>query len=277
MPQDPRPTLKTTLIGSGEHRVVFLHGLFGRGKNFTNIAKGLQPEFSCLLVDLPNHGESAWTESFGYAAMADTVAEQLREDFAAAGPVDVVGHSMGGKVAMVLALRHPDLVRRLVVEDIAPVDSQEADTTSSRGNFEHLLGSLKRLDLTGITHRSQADAALRADIPDDTVRGFLLQNLRHRDGGFGWQPNLDLLHDELGVIGAWPTDDVAGLSYTGPVLWVAGENSPYIQEADAPAMRALFPKTVRITVRGASHWVHADRPEQFTKALRTFLLADRRA
>ena len=275
MPQETKPTLKTTHIGSGEHRLVFLHGLFGRGKNFTNIAKALQPDFTCLLVDLPNHGDSAWTESFGYAAMADTVADELRRDFAADGPVDVLGHSMGGKVAMLLALRHPDVVRRLVVEDIAPVDSQEADTEASRGNFEHLLGSLKRLDLTGITHRSQADAALRTEIPEDQVRGFLLQNLRHRDGGFGWQPNLDLLHDQLDDVGGWPEEDIAGRTFTGPVLWMAGENSPYIQDADAPVMRALFPRTVRITVRDASHWVHADRPDEVVMALRTFLLADR--
>ncbi|RLZ02671.1 alpha/beta hydrolase [Kocuria tytonicola] len=275
MPQDAKPTLKTTPIGSGEHPLVFLHGLFGRGKNFTNIAKGLQPEFRCLLVDLPDHGDSAWTETFAYAAMADTVAEELRRGFAADGPVDVLGHSMGGKVAMVLALRHPELVRRLVVEDIAPVDSKEADATASRGNFEHLLGSLKRLDLSGITHRSEADAALRTDIPDDTVRGFLLQNLRHRDGGFAWQPNLDLLHDQLDTVGGWPDQDVAGRTFTGPVLWMAGENSPYIKEADAPAMRALFPRTVRTTVRGASHWVHADRPDEVIMALRAFLLAER--
>ncbi|MDO4918822.1 alpha/beta fold hydrolase [Kocuria sp.] len=275
MPQDAKPTLQTTLIGSGERRLVFLHGLFGRGKNFTNIAKGLQPQFQCLLVDLPNHGGSAWTETFGYAAMADTVAEELRGGFAAEGPVDVLGHSMGGKVAMVLALRHPELVRRLVVEDIAPVDSLEADAASSRGNFEHLLGSLKRLDLTGLTHRSQADAALRADVPSDMVRGFLLQNLRHREGGFAWQPNLDLLHAQLGAVGGWPAQDVAGRTFTGPVLWMAGENSPYIQEADVPVMRALFPRTVRITVRGASHWVHADRPDEVIMALRSFLLAER--
>ncbi len=255
--------------------MVFLHGLFGRGKNFTNVAKGLQPEFSCLLVDLPNHGDSAWTETFGYAAMADTVAEELRSGFAAEGPVDVVGHSMGGKVAMILALRHPEIVRRLVVVDIAPVDTRESDKDSPRGNFEHLLGALSRLDLRGMTHRSQADAALRDQIPEDQVRGFLLQNLRHRDGSFTWQPNLALLHGNLEAVGAWPTGDVAGCTFTGPVLWIAGEHSAYIQDEDAPVMRSLFPRTVRITIRGASHWVHADRPREFIDALRTFLLGDR--
>ena len=107
------------------------------------------------------------------------------------------------------------------------------------------------------------------------MRGFLLQNLRHRDGGFGWQPNRGLLHAELGVIGDWPSDDVAGRTFTGPVLWIAGERSDYVQDSDVPAMRALFPRTVRITVRGASHWVHADRPDEVISALRTFLLAER--
>ncbi|MBX7558088.1 alpha/beta fold hydrolase, partial [Streptomyces sp. tea 10] len=155
---------------------MFLHGLFGRGKNFTNIAKGLRPEFRSLLVDLPNHGDSAWTDEFGYADMADTVAAELRESFAADGPVDVVGHSMGGKVAMILALRHPELVRRLVVVDISPVGAQESG--AGRGEFEHLLDALQRLDLSDVTHRSQANAALRPEIPEDHVRGVLLQNLR---------------------------------------------------------------------------------------------------
>ena len=159
--------------------------------------------------------------------------------------------------------------------DPHPVQAHRVGARIVRGHQEHLLGALTRLDLTGITHRSEADAALRAEIPDDMVRGFLLQNLRHRDGGFGWQPNLDLLHDQLDTVGGWPEQDVAGRTFTGPVLWMAGENSPYIKEADAPAMRALFPRTVRTTVRGASHWVHADRPDEVIMALRAFLLAER--
>ena len=129
--------LHSTLVGdpASETKVVFLHGLFGRGRNFTRIAAGLEPEAQSLMIDLPNHGRSEWTEHFDYAQMADLVAAHLREGLAAAGQVDVVGHSMGGKVAMVLALRHPDLVRRLVVVDISPVSSG-----GSRGEFQHLLG-----------------------------------------------------------------------------------------------------------------------------------------
>ncbi len=158
--------------------MVFLHGLFGQGRNFTQIAKAMLPEFHSLLVDLPNHGRSGWTDTFSYAATADRIAEHLAEGFAADGPVHVVGHSMGGKVAMLLALRHPELVERLVVVDIAPVPSDNA------GEFEHLLGSLAGLELDGLTRRSDADEQLSEAIPDERVRGFLLQNLRSSSDGF---------------------------------------------------------------------------------------------
>ena len=246
--------------------MVFLHGLFGRGRNFTRIAAGLEPEAQSLMVDLPNHGRSTWTEHFDYAQMADLVAEHLREGFAGSGPVDVVGHSMGGKVAMVLALRHPELVRRLVVVDISPVSSG-----ASRGEFQHLLGSLAALDLPELERRSDVDEALATAVPNDTVRSFLLQNLKHRDGSFTWEPNLNLLYGELETIMGFP--DLKGSTFEGPVLWIRGDRSNYVTEEDAPAMRALFPKTRRMTVRDAGHWVHSEKPQEVIAALRTFLLA----
>ena len=218
------------------------------------------------MVDLPNHGRSTWTEHFDYAQMADLVAEHVREGFAGSGTVDVVGHSMGGKVAMVLALRHPDLVRRLVVIDISPVSSG-----ASRGEFQHLLGSLSALDLPELERRSDVDEALAAAVPNDTVRSFLLQNLKHRDGSFTWEPNLNLLYGELETIMGFP--DLKGSTFEGPVLWIRGDRSNYVTEEDAPVMRALFPKTRRMTVRDAGHWVHSEKPEEVIAALRTFLLA----
>ncbi|MBK0417866.1 alpha/beta fold hydrolase [Leucobacter sp. CSA1] len=251
-----------------DRRVVFLHGLFGRGKNFTRIASGLEPEAESLLVDLPNHGRSGWTEELGYAQLADIVADHLRRDFAQEGPVDVVGHSMGGKVAMVLALRHPDLVRRLVVIDIAPVASG-----AGRGEFQHLLDALAGVDLGALRRRSDADAALREEIPEDGVRGFLLQNLARDDSGFRWEPNLGLLRAGLETIMGFP--DLSGSRFTGPVLWMGGDRSGYITDDDEQTMRSLFPRTVRMTVRGAGHWVHSEKPDAVIAALRTFLLVDR--
>ncbi|RGE17667.1 alpha/beta fold hydrolase [Leucobacter sp. wl10] len=248
-------------------RVVFLHGLFGRGKNFTSIAAALAPEAMSLLVDLPNHGRSGWTDQFDYLEIADLVAQHLREGFAADGPVDVVGHSMGGKVAMVLALRHPGLVRRLVVIDIAPVGG-----AASRGNFRQLLDALAEVRLERLERRADADVVLRERIPEDAVRGFLLQNLRRDGDGFRWEPNLALLRAELDAVMGFP--DTGDLRFTGPVLWIGGERSDYVADGDEPSMRALFPRTRRVTVRGAGHWVHADAPDIVVEALRRFLISD---
>jgi pimeloyl-ACP methyl ester carboxylesterase len=256
-------TVHTTEVGDSGSRVVFLHGLFGQGRNFATIAKALQPEFRSLLVDLPNHGRSAWTEDFGYKLWADLVADRLRDGFAADGAVHVVGHSMGGKVAMVLALRHPELVDRLVVVDISPAGGGD------QGEFEHLLDSLGALDVSSLSRRSDADDRLSGPIDDARVRGFLLQNLRSGDDGFYWQANLDLLRRELPAISGFP-DDLAG-TFDRPVLWVAGERSPYVRPEHEAAMRRLFPRTTLVTIKGAGHWVHSEQPQVFVSALRTFL------
>ena len=258
------PTLHTTEIGDSGERVVFLHGLFGQGRNFTQVAKALQPELRSTLVDLPNHGRSAWTGSVDYVDVADIVATWLRAAYDGE-PVHLVGHSMGGKVAMVLALRHPELVDRLVVVDISPAPSGGA------GEFEHLLTSLTGLDLEALGRRSDADEQLAEAIPDERVRGFLLQNLRSADGGWRWQADLDLLLRELSSIAGFP--DVAA-TFDHPVLWMAGERSGYVLPEHEPRMRELFPTTYTVTVKGAGHWVHSEQPEAFVSALRYFLLAD---
>jgi len=253
--------LHTTEIGDSGPRVVFLHGLFGQGRNFTQAAKALVPDLRSVLVDLPNHGRSAWTGTTDYEHVADTVATWLRTSYDGE-PAHVVGHSMGGKVAMTLALTHPELVDRLVVSDISPSRSEGA------GEFEHLLDSLAGLDLASLTRRSEADDQLAPLVEDPRVRGFLLQNLRSSGDGFAWQADLDLLRRELGVIGGWP--DLTG-TFDHPVLWLAGERSDYVRPEHEAPMRALFPRTRLATVKGAGHWIHSEQPEAFVSALRVFL------
>ncbi len=261
---DDRPAIHATEIGDAGPRVVFLHGLFGQGRNFTQVARALEPDLRSVLVDLPNHGRSGWVETTDYEVVAGIVADWLRATYADEGPVHLVGHSMGGKIAMVLALLHPDLVDRLVVVDISPAPIEGA------GEFEHLLDSLAAVALEDLERRGDADELLATAIDDARVRGFLLQNLRTRGDGFAWQANLALLRRELDTIGGFPDLDVA---FDHPVLWMAGERSDYVRAEHGPTMRRLFPRTRAVTLKGAGHWVHSEVPEAFVSALRVFLLA----
>lgn len=259
-------SLNVAQLGESGETVVFLHGLFGQGKNFTQIAKALSPELRSVLLDLPNHGASDWTQRFDYVEQADIVADHLRRTVASEAPVHLVGHSMGGKVAMVLALRHPELISRLAVVDISPVARE------SMGEFDHLIGTLSRLDLAALSSRGEADELLQEPIPERMVRGFLLQSLLREGERFRWRVNLDLLHESLPQIGGFPefTDE----TFEGPVLWVAGAESDYVQDDFAPAMRALFPRVSLTTIKDAGHWVHAEKPEVFSAVLKAFFTAD---
>ncbi len=252
--------LHELVLGSSYRQVVFLHGLFGQGKNFSSIATALSDTATCRLVDLPNHGLSPWTEQFDLDEQADLIAGWLTDTVP--GPVALIGHSLGGKIAMRLALRHPQLVDRLMVVDISPARNEAAQS------FDVLVAALRRLDLDHLTSRSGADLALTDEIPDDVVRRFLLQNLRHKGEHWFWAANLDLLGDSLHEVGGWPHIDA---TYDGPVFWVTGGRSPYVQPEHVDAMRELFPRTFQITLKRAGHWVHADDPGAFLEVCRRFL------
>lgn len=258
------PALFTSRLGETGPRLVLLHGLFGQGKNWLTAAKTLSSEFRVVMVDLPNHGRSGWTEDFSYAEMSDAVAELIRTG--GSEPVSLLGHSMGGKVAMAVALRNPDLVSKLVVEDVSPVRAEGKD------NFGQYVRGMRALDLDTLTSRAAADAALRDAVPDPVVRGFLLQNLRRESGAqpaWRWQMNLRLLGDRLADVGDWP--DLGTQPYPGPVLWLAGAKSDYIRPEFAPAMRRLFPRAQLVTVKNSGHWVHSEEPEVFAQTVRRFL------
>lgn len=254
-------SLHTLHIGHGPISYVFLHGLLGQGKNWATIAKALSPA-STLLVDLPDHGRSPWSEDVSYEGMAEAVIDLLR-GLEQTTPVTLVGHSMGGKVAMLVALREPSLVTRLVVVDISP-------TVRTTDEFVGYVDAMLAMDLESITSRGDADAQLRDAAPDDTVRAFLLQSLQRTHTGWAWRPNLEGLRSGLPRIGGWP--EPSG-TYDGPVLWFRGEQSSYVTEADLPAMRALFPKVRLVTIKNAGHWVHADQPAVLADSLAHWVAA----
>jgi pimeloyl-ACP methyl ester carboxylesterase len=271
---DERLAVRT--LGESGPRVVFVHGLFGQGKNWTTIARGLADSHRVTLIDLPNHGHSPWTDRVDYLDMAELVATELEQ---LGEPVTLVGHSMGGKVAMQLALRRPELLRALVVVDIAPVSypptgGRTDDPDEEASPFGAYIEAMRALDLDQLTTRDEADAALRDVIPSRMVRSFLLQSLVREglgtDGGWRWRLNLELLDRDLGELRGFPAPP-AGAVFDGPVLWIAGANSTYVLDEDRPHMDALFPATRLVRIKKAGHWVHSEQPEVFLETLRRFL------
>jgi pimeloyl-ACP methyl ester carboxylesterase len=228
------------------------------------------------LLDLPNHGHSPWTERVDYLDMAELVAAELASFDE---PVTLVGHSMGGKVSMTLALRRPELLRALVVVDIAPVEyplqgGRTDDEDEEASPFGAFIAAMKAMDLGALQTRADADAALRTAVPSRMVRSFLLQSLVREglgaDGGWRWRLNLDLLERDLGELRRFP-DPPAGATFDGPVLWIAGANSHYVLPQDRARMDELFPTTRLVRVKNAGHWVHSEQPEVFLETLRLFL------
>ena len=269
--------LSARTLGDSGPRVVFVHGLFGQGRNWTTIARKLAEDGRRVtLLDLPNHGHSPWTDRVDYLDMAQLVAGELAEF---GEPVTLVGHSMGGKVAMQLALRRPELLRALVVVDIAPTDYPETggrtdDPDEEASPFAAFIAAMQAVDLDALAGREEADQALRAAVPSTMVRSFLLQSLVRdgvgADGGWRWRLNLDLLSRDLGELRRFP-DPPPGATFAGPVLWIAGAKSTYVLEEDRPRMDELFPSTRLVRVKHAGHWVHSEQPAVFLETLRRFL------
>lgn len=248
------------VTGDGEHPpVVVLHGLFGSARNWLTVCRRLAGRHEAIAPDLRNHGSSPWSATMTYAAMAADVAAMIEEQ---RRPVSLVGHSMGGKAAMLVALHRPDLVDRLVVVDVAPV--------TYPAGFGAYARAMLAVDLTGVTRRSQADVQLAPAVPDAAVRAFLLQNLVLDSGGARWRANLPVLEREMAAISGFPSIP-RGVSYDGATMFVAGGRSEYVRREHAGAVRALFPRAELRVVREAGHWVHAERVDDFLAVVSPFL------
>lgn len=258
------PTLHTLSVGTSGPRIAFLHGLFGQGRNWAQIAKGLDAR--ATLVDLPDHGRSAWTEHFSFEEYAERVAATL-VGIAPGEKWTVVGHSLGGKVAMVLALTHPDLVEKLCVVDIAPKHYGDLS------RFEDYILGMQAMPLAEIENRGQADRWFAKVERDPGVRAFLLQNLSRHGDHWSWRANVDLFARDAAKGGESAIADFPESTgcFDGPVLWLTGADSHYVKAADAEEMRRLFPRTRQVSIKGASHWVHTDAPEVVIESLRRLL------
>jgi esterase len=250
--------LRLNVIEMGEGSpVVLLHGLFGAGRNWGAIQKRLAQRHRVLAPDLRNHGESEHAARMDYAAMAGDVAELIAGRGLASAAV--LGHSMGGKVAMALALGHPGLVSRLVVADIAPVRYPPA--------LRGYVAAMRALPLTPGLTRREADAGLEAAIPEAGIRAFLVQSLDFEGEAPAWKLGLAEIAAAMPEIEDFP----AAGRYEGPVLVLAGERSTYIQPQHHTLFRQLFPAARFATVEKAGHWVHADNPNAFLSLTEPFL------
>jgi len=246
-------------IGEG-YPVVILHGLFGAAKNWNSIAKQMARKYRILTVDLRNHGSSPWTDTMSYVEMAEDIVEFL--DQRGLDKAAIVGHSMGGKVAMTAALKFPKRVDRLVVADMAPVKYP-------RMVFKSYVEKLQSVDLSSVTKRSEVDPLISDVIESPAVRAFLLGNLENTSEGLRWMVNLDTLGREMETIGSVPAVRVDA-NYQGDTLFVDGANSDYVQSSHHQLIRHLFPKVEFKTIADAGHWVHAEKPHDFMNALYDF-------
>ncbi|MDZ4134375.1 MAG: alpha/beta fold hydrolase, partial [Paracoccaceae bacterium] len=221
------------------------------------IARRLADTRDVIAVDLRNHGESAWLPGHSYADLAADLAQVIE---ASGGHADVMGHSMGGKAAMVLALTRPDLVNRLVVADIAPVAYGHDQTRH--------IDALRSLDLTGLGTRSEADRRLTAAVADPGLRAFFLQSLDLKSSPPRWRLNLDVLEAEMPKITGWP---VMTGQFAHPTLFLTGGQSEYVRPEHRETIRALFPAARFAKIPDAGHWLHAEKPREFEETVRVFL------
>lgn len=245
-------TVVSETPGSGADLLI-AHGLYGSARNWGVIAKRLSDAYRITTVDMRNHGESPWSDSHRYADLAADLAATLDR------PAHVVGHSMGGKAAMVLALSQPEKVTRLVVADIAPVAYTHTQI--------QYIDAMRAVDLDTVETRVDADRQLSAHVPEDGVRAFLLQSLDVR--ARRWRLNLDTLAREMDGIIGFP--DVEG-SYGGPALFLSGADSDYVRPEHRARIKSLFPAARFAKIPGAGHWLHAEKPREFEAALRAFLV-----
>ena len=245
-------------VGSGQP-VIILHGLFGASDNWLTIARQLSTDYKLILPDLRNHGRSFKSETFDYQSMSNDLVHFIEEN-GIDDPI-IIGHSMGGKVAMNFAVNHQSMLSKLIVVDIGP--------KAYPIHHQQILKGLNNLDLTNIKSRKEADDSLSHYVEEAGVRQFLLKNLdRNEDGVFTWKLNLPIITREIESVGEALS---AENTFSKPSLFVKGEKSEYIVGDDSLLISQIFPGSRIVSIPGAGHWVHAENPLEFLSEIKAFL------
>lgn len=245
-------------IGEGKPFVI-LHGLFGNSDNWQTHAKKISEYYRVIMVDLRNHGHSGWSDDFSYELMVADLKE-LVDDLALSDTI-LLGHSMGGKVAMLFAQKYPELLSKMIVVDMG--------IKSYPPHHQHILKALNTLDLSAIENRSQADEHLSKYISSVGVRQFLLKNIYWIEKGkMAWRMNIPVLEKEMENI----LSELDKTECFVQTLFIRGSLSDYILDEDIPGIEEVFPDSEFETIEDAGHWVHAEQPEAFIDAVLGFCL-----
>lgn len=244
-------------LGKGP-AIVIMHGIFGSSDNWLTQARMMSQHYHVFSLDLRNHGLSPHDDAFDYSVMADDLLEFI-DEHSIKDPI-IIGHSMGGKVAMNFALKHPEKLSKLIVVDIAPKPY----------NLEHyvIIDGLKAIPIDTLASRNEADAMLAEFVPEQDVRQFLLKNLQRKpEGGFTWKINLPVIDKNLNKIGF-------DLQYPGkfqkPTLFIRGGRSKYVKDEDMTRIKEVFPNAILETL-DTGHWVQAEKPQEFVDLVMTWL------
>jgi esterase len=242
----------------GAPTVVLIHGLFGMGSNLGSLARALADRYRVHQLDLPNHGRSPWQEHMGFPELAQAVEAYLGEH--APGGAALVGHSLGGKTAMQLAMTAPELVTALVVADIAPV--------SYPSSHDRVFAAIEAVAAAKVVSRRDGRAIMDEYLEEEGVKQFLLLSLaRGEDGVYRWRFNAEVLHREYARLREAPH----GTPYPGPTCLVYGSESTYVDAAGLVAMAGYFPDLATVEIPDTGHWLHAEAPERFNAAVGDFL------
>ncbi len=245
-------------LGAG-HPLIIMHGVFGSSDNWQTLGKVFSEKFKVYLVDLRNHGNSPHSDQFDYDVMVEDIVELMNDE--GIDKAHILGHSMGGKVAMHLATQHPDKVDKLIIVDIAP--------KYYAPHHQQIFAGFHSVDLANLENRKDADNQMSKVISNFGVRQFILKNLdRSKDGSFSWKLNLSVIESAIEKVG----EGIEGkVSFNGTTLFIAGGKSDYVTSDDHELIRSFFPKAEIKVVDGAGHWVHAEKPQELSDMINEFL------
>lgn len=246
-------------FGEGQPLII-LHGIFGISDNWVTLGKRLAEKFSVYIPDMRNHGQSPHSPTFNYAAMADDLLEFI-EEHELKKPM-IIGHSMGGKVAMTFALEYPEMVDKLAIVDIS------LRKYPGRNVHFDMINAMMAVNFEAVSTREEVEALLENSIPDKRIRLFVMKNLyRKTKHTFDWRLNLQAISANMDYV----FEGIESSNkYTGPTLFIKGGRSDYIIEADLPLIYRNFPFATVQTIAGASHWVHADSPNELCRLFSIF-------